>query len=135
MVESINDIVMKVDAVKYSEIPSHTKLYNVNEIEYFLWVKLPDVLSRSIQLLDMFEIQPEVKNYNLISTVERECNRPWLRIQTNTLNMVEGLHIYRLNVIDKYTNECVSLYFGYRIQDDNPRKPYIYMKRKNELCQ
>ena len=134
MVESINDIVMKVDAVKYDDVPSHTKLYNKNEIEYFLWVKLPESVSTRLQLIEMFEIQPEVRDYNLISTVERECNRPWLRIQTNTLNMFEGLHIYRLVVVDKVTNETVSLYFSYMIQDDNPAKPYIYMRQENAVC-
>lgn len=59
--------------------------------------------------------------------------RPWIEIESKWLDTTPGVHEYILVWEDPITIDNHLQYFTYSIQNDNPEKPYIYMKR--EKCE
>ena len=94
-------------------------------------------------LLDKFHLEcdPELMiNSNLISMKEipdgnelnpeevfEKINNSWIDISVSNLNTDPGYHLYRITMQDKSFGDLFILYFSYIIQDDNPKKSYIYM--------
>ena len=121
---------IQITACSHSELPSYTNLYNRNEINNVIWVKLPDNIPTHCQLYDVIELIPDLNIINFTDNVTRECCKPWLQVKSNILNLLPGLHIYELKFVDTSSDDIYALYIGYQIQDDNPDKPYIYMEDK-----
>ena len=51
----------------------------------------------------------------------------WIDVESRHLDKAPGFHRYRIQ--GNKAGEMISLYFNYRVQSDNPEKPYIYMNR------
>ena len=62
--------------------------------------------------------------------IQRNCRRPWIRIDSCILDTSIGQHTYRFQFINRETDDVYSLYLSYIIQDDNPDRPYVYMNEK-----
>lgn len=103
-------------------------VFHKYEIEYFLYVHFPKEMNRDYELFQVDEVSPTAQKVPMGTFIEREFGKPWINIKSGILNLDIGKHIYRLSFVNKYSNDVVSLYFGYIIQDDKPDKPYIYMK-------
>lgn len=110
-------------------------VFNKKEIEYFLYMHIPEELSRDSNLVEVKCVDTcEVLDHELI---QRHCKKPWIRIESRLLDTSVGQHTYRFVFINTATDDVYSLYISYIIQDDNPDKPYIYMNGKEEddgLC-
>lgn len=125
-------------ASTHKDIGRNNKVFNLAELEYFLYVQLEPPLST---VWYMYKVEEKQKDGTLKElapfqdAVERE-SPTWLKFRTDFLNKEIGLHVYKLTFVDTITNTLVTLWFSYTIQSDNPDKPYVYMNRKesNQHC-
>lgn len=121
------DTTLTLTSCKYSDLAKHSKVINVDELDYFLWIYLnPEYVRDSY-----FVCGSEMSNNPRI-TFHDTFTRPstsWIRVKTSDLNKEIGLHTYKFLFADRITSDTFSLYANYIIQSDNQEKPYIYMKR------
>lgn len=127
--------VQQLVACKYDELPQHTPVINAMNIEYYLWIKLPEYIDETYSFFEIQEIQP--MHLNLVldersNRIKREriC---WIRIIFQILGLSHGQHIYKLRFVNK-ENDVVTLYFSYIIQNDDVKRPYMYMNRRKRCC-
>lgn len=109
-----------------------SKVFKMYEVEYYLYVHIPHDLCLEYKLFQIDEVSPKSKKCDIMSYIYQECNKPWVRIPTSFLDISIGLHVYRMSFVNRYTNDVISIYFGYTLQNDDPYKPYIYMN--TSLC-
>lgn len=126
---SNNIPVFHLEATELDNLPGATRVINKSQAEHFLMVST-DVLytGSEFQLYQMDEVTDKgCVQVNL--DVQHECGRVWYQLPFEQLNQSPGHHKYRMRFVQTQTGLTVSLYFAYILQDDNPEKPYIYMKR------
>lgn len=116
----------------HSEFRQYTRIINVDDLEYFIWLKIPTDISNRCELFQIDEILPTKQEFDHTIFTKRECGKPWIRVITEMLNKSIGQHIYKFSFIDRNTDEIETLYFSYIIHNDNPDKPYIYMRREGK---
>lgn len=112
----------------YDEFAKYTKVVNLNEIGEWVWLKIPEDISRSCDLIQIDEIIPVIKEIEYIGFVFRQCRYPWLGVNPYILNKAPGYHVYKFYFADICSNDINHIYLSYQLQDDNPEKPYLYMK-------
>lgn len=122
----------KLAACDYSEIAQNTTLFNVNQFEYWTWIQLPKEVLRDYELFEVNEFFPNNGEADWLHLVFREGCRPWLKICKDMFNLSIGKHIYQLKFVNRYTNDVVTYYFSYIIQNSEPERPYIYMTDSEE---
>ena len=120
-------------AASYEDMPKNNKVFNLAELDYFLYVKLEPPLSSAWYLYRIEEKQKDgtLHRMHFPDTVRKE-SPTWLKFTTDFINKEIGLHIYKITFVDTVTDVVTSLWFSYTIQNDNPDKPYVYMKRDEE---
>lgn len=121
--------VCKINACKYSELACNTPVINKNSLDSYIWIRVPSEISREFVLFQVDELVPEFKEFKFLNVIEQQCSKPWFKADINEMNLDSGQHVYKMSFVNRITNDTCSLYFSYIIQDDNPDKPYIYMKR------
>ncbi len=119
---------------KYDEASINSVVLNVNQLEYFTYLELPNDIAKFLSLYCVQEFNtpkgPIELDYS--DKITRECLRPWLKIETSIFNTEYGFHMYKFQFVDTRTTDVVSLYFAYNLQNSNPDKTsYIYMKGRN----
>lgn len=124
--------VFQLNACSYEDIPSNTPVINKANFDYFLWIHIPEEIARCYAFYQLDEMAPEHKKVPHIGFIERDCNRPWLKITSSVLGSTVGKHLYKLCFVNQITNDLISLFFSYTIQDDNPDKPYVYMNKEDD---
>lgn len=130
MIHDMNNVypAQTLDACVYSELPMHSKVFSYDALEYFLYVKIPNAISAACEFIQLDEVSPNPKQIdNLYSYVVREENKPWIRIVFKFLDISVGYHLYRFQFVNRYTNDVISLYISYTIQNTHVERPYIYM--------
>lgn len=124
----MNQPTVKINSCPYGRLNENTPVFNLNQIEHDIFIYLEPEICRPLQLFQMDNIDStESKEISLSGFVERE-GTCWLRIKSEILDLNGGQHVYKLSFVDSITNDVVPLFFSYIIQDDNPEKPYVYMK-------
>lgn len=117
-----------VEVVKYNRLSGNCKVFNANMLDTYMWLHLP-VETKFMEFYKLFNItgqgDVEVDTTNCIG---RENNHPWIRLKLDVLDKTSGIKLYKLQLMDVRSDEPYNYYFTYRIQDDNPYTPYIYMK-------
>lgn len=114
-------------AAPYSEVVTYRKVFNLNELQGTLHVQLPDeVVEDRCILLQVSDIEDLE---NSISSDISVFTTPWIDIPVSLLNKDSGIHTYLIKLAHGQTSDVLHVYFSYIVQDDNPDKPYIYMKR------
>lgn len=112
----------------YSEICKHGVVYNKQTLTDDLWVELP-ACAKQFSMCGVYQIQPEPRDCEASAPVCSIRQRNiWLRIPTAFIDTSTGQKIYRIEFKHKCSLENMSLYFSYTVQDDNPAKPYVYMR-------
>lgn len=124
--------VFKLNAVKKSLVASNSLVINADEFEYYLWVRVPDDIFKYYRLVDIFETGTKVEHVCMLKSCKYEQG-PWYRIESSYLNRHPGYHIYMMKMVNIFTNDVVSIFFSYTIQDDSPEKPYKYMD-ESDAC-
>lgn len=123
--ESMQQILV-ADHIKSS---LNATIINKQTIEPYIWVKLPTELSKYLSLYQIDEVTNGVVSVDYTDYVQIEPCKPWIRFDSKMFNLTPGLHTYKLSFVNKFDGDTVSLYISYRLQDDCPDKPYIYMDR------
>lgn len=94
-----------------------------------MWTTIPEELSPShkiISITDMTEGRVIIPEEDIF----REGKL--VRISESSINKTIGLHSYEIKLQSIYTGDLIYSYIKYRIQDDEPETPYIYMNREGE---
>lgn len=120
--------VFKLNACKYEDLNKNTPVFNKNAFEYFLYVYIEPELARNFQLFQVDELGDTLVEVPLSFNIKKERN--WVKILFSVLNQTPGQHIYKISMIGGCSNDVMSLYFSYIVQDDNPDKSYVYMKNR-----
>lgn len=120
-------------AASHDDIAKNNKVFNLSELDYFLYVQLEPPLSSKWYL---YRVEEKLKDGSLRGVIfpdtVRKESPTWLKLTTTLINKEIGLHIYKLTFVDTETDVLTSLWFSYTIQNDNPDKPYVYMERNSE---
>lgn len=124
--------VHKLVVCEYGDIAKNITVFNKNQFEYWTWIQLPSQVLRDFELYEINEYFPNKGEADWIGKVTRECGRPWLKAQKELFNLEIGKHVYQLKFVNKYTDDIVTYYSAYIIQDSEPSKPYIYMDRSSD---
>lgn len=116
---------------EYKELSANTKIFNSKTVEYFLWIQLPDTCTSDYALYEIHRVDvgSALEVLGSQSLIKRDGPH-WLKIVSQLLDLTIGKHIYQLKFVNKITNDVVSYYFSYYIQEDNPDKDYVYMNRE-----
>lgn len=127
------DRVTTLEACKYDDIAKYCKVFNINEIEYHVWIYLSPDDARNCVFLDAKEISPDPKfDPRFPLTMFKRESECWIRVVRDDLNLNPGKHTYKLSMVDRFTDTDFSLYISYYVQTDDPEKPYVYMKKEEE---
>ena len=119
-----------VIACNHDDISKYNKIFNTNDIEYYLWIKLPDNLPSSYRIFDMNEVDSKCNTCIDMMYINHTAPSKMISVVSNVLNNSTGMHIYKLHVVDTVTENLHPLYISYTIQNDNVDKPYIYVNRE-----
>ena len=122
------DKIMSLQACTYKDLPNYTKVFNLNTIEYHLWIYLNPEDVRDTAFLGAEEIGPGADNSQLFTDTFKRESQCWIQVKTNFLNKKIGKHTYKLSFVNRWTDTDFSLYVSYYIQNSDPEKPYVYMK-------
>lgn len=123
-----NHIVPYLEAVPYAMLGCVSKQFNVDQFDKVLWVRLCDAVTSEFDLLSI----KDINSGNIVdsSNYDYKVGSYWLGIEPAVLDLSIGYHEYELLLENRYTNMVLPIYFGYRIQNDDPdTSNYIYMKR------
>ena len=116
-------------ACEYDKININTKVFNKDALASGVWVNLPAYFSSFAlsKIIDISKQKYEEVEFDA-DTVMQDYPHPWVRIDTSILDLVSGMHIYKL-VFEPIPKNGMSdaVYIAYIIQDDNPETPYVYM--------
>lgn len=118
-----------IQSSKFNAISKHTKIFNLCDLTDSISVKLPDDFPRCAELTDLFDFDNN-KSLDFEEFVTRLEQQPWIDIKTNSLDLANGQHIYKLTFERPDDSMTCSCWFSYIIQNANEEKPYIYMKRE-----
>lgn len=111
----------------------NSRVLNMNQIEYFLWLELPHNKARFLALYEVSELKSgsEAVAVDYTDKMARDCKKPWIKAESSLFNLNPGYHIYEFSFVDARIDDIVCLYLTYHIQTDNPDKSsYVYMKRE-----
>ena len=115
-------------ACSHSEVNQHSVVFSKSALSEYIWVRLPEVSSNFI--IDSIRcINPNTVILDLDNILMENI---WLKLPIGLMDVSSGTKIYQMRFNHRLLNETLTLYFGYVIQDDNPEKPYVYMKRGGE---
>ena len=120
-----------IQSSQLSDIPLHTKIYNSKDFSDVVCVKLPPQMPRDMDLIDIYNLNTS-EELDFIDFVTRDENKPWIDIQSSILDVTAGQHVYRMTFGKEDCKLNATCWFSYIIQDNNPEKPYIYMKRDDD---
>ena len=120
--------VMRCLAGDYSAMSANCVIYNKQTLTDDLWVELPSS-AKQFSIAGVYQIQPDPQNCQVsVPIYSIKHKNIWLRIPSALVDTSAGQKIYRIEFKHKCSLENMSLYFSYIVQDDNPAKPYVYMR-------
>ena len=122
-----------IQSSQLSDLPLHTKIYNSKDFDETVCVKLPPQMPRDMDLIDLYNLNV-AEDVDFADQVTRAEHRPWIDISSSILDLSIGQHVYRMT-FQSANPDCklkATCWFSYIIQDNNPDKPYIYMKRDED---
>lgn len=129
---SKQDLVTQLEACKYSDLAKHTKVFNKNVAEYHLWIHLDPEHIKDAYFIEAEEIGPNADNTRIFPDTFVRKSKCWIRVNRGFLSGKPGKHTIKLSFVDRFTDTDFSLFASYYLQDDNPEKPYVYMKDTEE---
>ena len=124
------DTTLTLTSCRYSDLAKHSKVINVDELEYFLWVYLNPEYVRDALFLYGAEISDDP--VPVFPDTFKRPSTSWIQIKSDNLNKSIGLHTYKFGFVTPETGDTFSLYMNYIIQRSDQAKPYISMKRNDD---
>lgn len=120
--------VFTLEAVLHTDLATHTKIFSIYDMEYYLWIKVDPTFARDYSLYELDEVDTERKyDLNIADFCYHEDNRMWFKFNSMMLNRDPGQHVYRMHFVNKLNDTTISLYFSYIVQREDATKPYKYM--------
>jgi len=127
--KSYPDPVFSLEAVPHTELALNTKIFNIHDMEYYLWVRVDPSFAKTYRLYEFDEVDLEKDiSFEIKDICQHESGRIWYRFNSMLLDRTPGQHVYRMHMINTITNVTISLYFSYIVQREDTDKPYIYMR-------
>lgn len=126
--------VFQLNAVPHKDVASASKVFSLQEVEYFLFIRVAPDFARNFELYQVDEIRDEAEFVCPKYLWEHDPGRMWYRFHSKMLNLETGYHTYRLSFVNTFTHDTSLLYIAYVIQNNNPKKPYMYMDKENRKC-
>lgn len=117
-----------LEACRYEDLAKYSKVFNLSTLDYHLWIYLNPETVRQTYFNRAFEIGPDADNSRIFPDTFVRESQCWIRVNMQYLNLKPGKHTIKLEFVERYDDTDFSLYISYIIQDDNPEKPYVYMK-------
>lgn len=117
-----------IQSCQLSDLPLHTKIYNSKDFDDIVCVKLPPQMPRDMDLTEIYNLNAS-EDLDFTDKTTREEHKPWIDISSDILDLTAGQHTYRMTFQKPECKLKATCWFCYIIQDNNPEKPYIYMKR------
>ena len=124
---NLENIAFCVNAVTQQEVGHDSGLFNVDEISDVLHIKLPAYIIRDYSIYSLKQNTNQENVTDIAPYAKFIPYRRWIDIASSHLALTVGYHMYKLGFVNKQTNDVVYLYFAYRIQSNNPDRPYYYM--------
>ncbi len=122
--------VFSLDAVMHRDLASHTHIFSIHDMEYYLWVKVDPLIAKEYVFYEFDEVDSDKKyDLNLKDFCEHETNRIWFKFNSMLLNRDSGQHVYRMHFVNEKNETTISLYFSYIVQREDTKKDYLYMPR------
>ena len=112
------------------DLSKNTKVFNIQNFADTICIKLPDDFPRDFTLVGMYCLEENI-DLDFEDYVEQIVYKPWVDVKKTLLNTKIGQHTYRMDFMKDDCNIGATCWFSYIIQDNNPEKPYIYMKRED----
>ena len=114
-----------------SKMPLYTVMYNNKDISEIVCVKLPPEMPRDMDLIEIYNLNAS-EDIDFTDKTTREEHKPWIDIDSSILDLTAGQHVYRMTFAKPDCKLKATCWFCYIVQDNNPEKPYIYMKRDED---
>lgn len=119
--------ITKCIAGEYADLAVNNTVYNKNTLTDDIWIELP-AYAKQFLVCGIYQINPNAASLDSLPLHTVRHKNIWLRIPTQVVDTSAGHKIYRAEFKHKHTLELMILYFNYTIQDDQPCKPYVYMR-------
>ena len=126
--------IFQLEAVPHKFVALASKVFSLQEVQHFLFVKVDAEFAKTYELYQVAEIQDKAEYLCDKNLWEHDPGRIWYRFRSHQLNLTTGYHTYRLSFVNTITNDTALLYIAYVIQNNDPDKPYIYMDKENRKC-
>lgn len=120
-----------IQSCSLDSISYNTKVFNLANLSDTICIKLPEDFPRNVELVGVYNLEDN-KKIDFEDYIRQTPYRPWVDIKQALLNTAIGQHIYKLEFTINDNCLGASCWFSYIIQDNNPEKPYIYMKRDSD---
>lgn len=128
----IDDKITTLQSCSYDNLAKNCKVFNLSTLNYHLWIYLNPEDVRDAYFDKGEEIGKGADNSKIFKDTFVRDGQCWIRANMDFLNLTTGKHTYRLSFIDRYTDTDFSLYISYIIQNDDPERPYVYMKEEEK---
>jgi len=118
----------------YDKYLQQQRAMSLSQFEHFMWFEIPEELALTCELYKVEELKPTlqiIEDYQ--GYIQREGRNRWLQFLGDFFNKSAGLHSYKFTFVDTISEELIPLFFAYTFQDDNPSRPYIYMRPRSRI--
>ena len=126
---------MTLEAGEYKDRSSLTVVMNTQTVSKYVYIHLP-VECVHLELLGLIELNSSADTSDDPEAMPKDAiikykDHPWARIKSDVLNWAPGKHVYKLSfgVPHQLNPNKIDYYISYVSQEDNPEKPYVYMRR------
>lgn len=127
------DKVNYLEATEYKHLAKYSKVFNLSTLEYHLWIYLNPDTVRDAYFKGAEEIGPNADNSTIYQDTFVRESQCWIRVNRGYLDNRIGKHTIKFSFVDRFTDTDFSLYASFYIQEDNPEKPYVYMKKDEDI--
>lgn len=117
-----------IQSAHMMDLSKYSQVFNIRNFADTICVKLPDDFPRDFEMVGLYNLETD-KDIDFEDYVEQIMYKPWVDFKKSVLDTSIGQHVYRMDFMRAGFNIGASCWFSYIIQDNNPEKPYVYMKR------
>ena len=117
-----------LETICRDKISSVNKVFRRSEFDSIGYLPIHLTIDvRDYKFVSIYSLNP--MNFKLFKEEYNMCLcRAWIDVPVTSLDLNIGYHLYTVQLVNIHTNDIANLYFSYTIQNDEPEKPYLYLK-------
>lgn len=117
-----------LETIYRDKISSVNKVFRRSEFDSIGYLPIHlNIDVRDYKFVSIYSLNP--MNFRLFKEEYNMCLcRAWIDVPVTSLDLSIGYHLYTVQLVNIHTNDIANLYFSYTIQNDEPEKPYLYLK-------